>query len=429
MCTYSDTFASFWGRKARNFIADYGEEIGLELRKDSKASDEWENTEGGGMLTAGLRGGVTGRGTTCMVIDDAVKDEIEASSETIRETIWNQWQSTAFTRIEPGGCCVAIGTRWHEDDLLGRLEAQSESGEGLDWDIVNLPAMAEEDDPMGRDIGEPLWPQKRSLEYLEDKRLGMSPYLWGALYQGHPTPEGGGAIKRAWWKTWDVLPDHFDQVIMSWDLAFKDLKKSDYTVGAVWARKEASFYLLDLVRDRLDAPATMSAFRSLCAKWPAATFKMIEDAANGPAVFQMLRHEIPGVVLWPPKGQRRSSKDERISSVAPLIQAGNVYLPSPEVCPWVHDFIEEHAAFPHGANDDQVDTTSQALGYLRSGAAVAISRSWDDAIVGMGAPKTTHEIVARQFNDALQKKRDRHQKQFDRNVANNIFTRRRLGNW
>jgi len=153
------------------------------------------------------------------------------------------------------------------------------------------------------------------------------------------------------------VPLHVDEQIQSWDCAFKDLQTSDYVVGQVWARVGACYLLGDQVRARMDLPATIKAVRDLSAKWPGTIAKLIEDKANGPAVIQILGLEIPGLLPVNPSG----GKIARAVAVSPLIEAGNVYLPHPLYAPWVDDFIEECAAFPNGAHDDQVDAMTQAL--------------------------------------------------------------------
>jgi predicted phage terminase large subunit-like protein len=153
------------------------------------------------------------------------------------------------------------------------------------------------------------------------------------------------------------LPVRVDEQIQSWDCAFKDLASSDYVVGQVWARRAADRFLLDQTRARMDCPATVKAVRELSAKWPQTHAKLIEDKANGPAVIQMLRHELSGVIPVNPEG----GKMARASAVSPQIESGNIYLPHPQTAPWVNGFIEECAAFPNGAHDDQLDAASQAL--------------------------------------------------------------------
>jgi predicted phage terminase large subunit-like protein len=165
-------------------------------------------------------------------------------------------------------------------------------------------------------------------------------------------------VKRHWWKFYNTLPQNLEWQLQSWDCSFKDSDGTDYVVGQVWGVKDADIYLLDQVRDRMDFPVTIQAIENMTKKWPQATMKLIEDKANGPAVISMMRHKIGGLIPVEPRG----SKEARASAVSPLIEAGNVYLPSPAIAPWVNDFIEECSAFPNGANDDQVDAMSQALG-------------------------------------------------------------------
>jgi predicted phage terminase large subunit-like protein len=148
-----------------------------------------------------------------------------------------------------------------------------------------------------------------------------------------------------------------EEQIQSWDCAFKDLQTSDYVVGQVWGRLRSAFLLLDQVRSRMDCPATVGAVREISARWPGTVAKLIEDKANGSAVIQMLSNEISGILPVNPSG----GKIARAAAVSPLIEAGNVYLPHPVYAPWVTDFIEECAAFPNGAHDDQVDAMTQAL--------------------------------------------------------------------
>jgi len=148
-----------------------------------------------------------------------------------------------------------------------------------------------------------------------------------------------------------------DAVLASWDMAFKDTDASDYVVGQVWAQQGADIYLLDQVRGRWDFPETLRQVRQLAVKWPDALLKIVEDKANGTAVLAQLRHTVPGLVAETPT----ESKPARAQAVAPLVEARNVHLPSPELAPWVGAFIDECAAFDNGAHDDQVDAMSQAL--------------------------------------------------------------------
>jgi len=152
--------------------------------------------------------------------------------------------------------------------------------------------------------------------------------------------------------------------VQSWDCAFKDLRTSDYVVGQVWARRGGDYFLLDRIKDRLDFTATLHAIRQMSAAHPGALTKLIEDKANGSAVISVLRKELSGIIPVNPEG----GKEARAGAIAPLVEAGNVWLPDPTIAPWVGDFVEECAAFPNGAHDDQVDAMSQALFRMSAGA-------------------------------------------------------------
>lgn len=340
----------------------------------------------------------------CLIIDDPIKNAEEASSETIREKMWDWFQTTAFTRIEPGGWCVIVATRWHQDDLIGRLESASFSG-GVDWEVIKLPALAEKADPLGRLEGQALWPERFNEESLELIKKGNTAYNWSALYQQRPSPEEGGGVKRAWWNYYESLPSDFDMLIQSWDLAFKDLKSSDYCVGQVWGRKGVQFYLLYQIRQRMNAAETISAIRHMTKLYPKAIAKIVEDRANGPAVISMLQNEVAGMIPWPPKGKKYPSKDARLQSVLPLIEAKNCFLPGKRLLDgtlgpahrWVDEFIEECAAFPNGTNDDQLDACTQALMYFQPQSWMTYNRAMKEAKEGP-EPKSGEEVLQRKFS-------------------------------
>lgn len=312
--------------------------------------------------SAGVNGAFTGMGLTFGIIDDPFKNRKEAESKTIRNGVWDWYTSTFYTRLEKDARILIILTRWHEDDLAGRLLKQAkEDPEAEQWTVINYPAIAEEpiDDSDPREIGDPLWPNKYDKQDLNRIKKAIGTYEWSALYQQKPSPSAGNILNRGWWQFYKQAPERFDEIIQSWDCAFKDNDDSDYVVGQVWGRKGADKYLLDQVRDRMDLPATITAVRSLSAKWPRARAKLIEDKANGPAVIQMLKHEISGLIPVNPQG----GKIARAYAASPDVEAGNVYLPDSSIAPWVHDFLEEAAAFPNGSNDDAVDCFSQMSAY------------------------------------------------------------------
>lgn len=362
LASYEADFAATWGRRVRNTITRHAERLRVRVAEDSAAATRWDTTEGGGMVTAGVGGALTGRGAHLLIVDDPVKNREEAESAARRATVWDWWTSTAYTRLEPGGAVVLVMTRWHEDDLAGRLLAQMTAG-GERWDVLALPALAEADDPLGREAGAPLWPARFDAEALAGIRRAIGSYDWAALYQQRPAPAEGGIFKRDWWRFYDTPPARFDEVLQSWDCAFKDAKTSDFVSGQVWGRVGADKYLLDRVHARLSFTETVKAIRALSARWPQAHAKLIEDKANGPAVIDTLTHEIAGLIAVEPQG----GKEARAHAASPQVEAGNVYLPARHVAPWVDEYLDELAAFPNGRYDDDVDATTQALLRLTGG--------------------------------------------------------------
>lgn len=373
---YSDGLAKKFGRLNRNKFSEFAPELFSQRLSDENAAVKDWGVEGnnGGMIATGIGGSLTGQGADLMIIDDPIKNMKEASSQLIRDNIWDEWEATLATRLHDGASVIVIMTRWHEDDLIGRLLNRSPRK----WIRLRLPAIAEdEDDLLGREIGEPLC---RELgfdeEWAEQKKTEVGSRTWAALYQQRPSPAGGNIFKREWmryyvrteqqkrdWGLSDdvaVLPVHYDKFAQSWDCTFKDTSKSDFVAGGVWARKGANFFLMDIDHRRMGFSETMKAIRKMTDKWPQARSKYIEDKANGTAVIEMLKDEISGITPVEPEG----GKEARANAVSPLFEAGNVFLPHPKLHSWSEDVVEELVSFPNAAHDDLVDMTSQALNQL-----------------------------------------------------------------
>ena len=314
----------------------------------------------GSLRSVGVEGGITGMGADILIIDDPFKDRKSADSPTVRESVWDWYTSTAYTRLSPGGGVLVTVTRWHENDLVGRLvDAMKQEG-GDQWEIINYPAIAERDEPH-RKKGEALHPGRYPLEMLLRIKHNIGSYDWGSLYQQHPTPRGGGVFKAKWIRHWTECPKVFDRVIQSWDFTFKDSENSDNVSGQVWGQLGSNFYLLDNDTDRMDFVSQVRAMQRMSSKWPEALEKVVEDKANGPAIISAIGSRIPGIVPYTPRG----SKTARAYSVSPLFEAGNVYLPPmDEEHPWVKKYVDELLAFPNAEHDDQVDSTTQALDTL-----------------------------------------------------------------
>lgn len=358
LTSYEAEFAATWGGKARAILEAYGPSVfGVEMKGDQRARNSWQLTNGSEMMTAGVGGSLTGRGANVLIIDDPVKNETQAFSALYRERMWDWYQSTAYTRLEPGGSVILIQTRWHEDDLAGRiLGSAKETGEK--WRVLSFPALAREDDALGRKPGEALWPGRYNAEALEAIRKTVGTYWWNALYQQEPSLPEGNLFKREWWKFWTELPP-FDEVIQSWDLTFDATVDGSFVVGQVWGKRQKDRYLLDQVRGRWSFTQTIDAAKQLTAKWPEARTKLVEKKANGAAMIDTLKSSVGGFVPVEPDG----SKEARAAACTPDVEGGNVYLPDPSRpgYEWVRGFIGEWSAFPRGENDDQVDAGTQAL--------------------------------------------------------------------
>jgi predicted phage terminase large subunit-like protein len=328
--------------------------------------------------SAGIGGGITGMGAKYAIIDDPFKNRQDANSATIRQTIWEWYTSTLYTRLSPDGRVLIILTRWHEDDIVGRLLDLTKNAEdGEEWRVVSFPAVAESEredthPEDKRGAGEALWPARFSFDRLEAIKKAIGSYEWAGLYQQRPAPAGGGVFKEAWlrWYSPGALEVEmkaqsrgFDIVIQSWDMTFKDADSGDYVVGQVWARRGGDFYLLDQVRDKLNFTDSVAAVKMLSSKYPQAMTKLVEDKANGPAIIAHLQHEIFGLHPVNPEG----SKESRAQAVTPLFESGNVYLPEPSACPWIRDFTSELLTFPSARHDDQVDAMAYALRHLATG--------------------------------------------------------------
>jgi predicted phage terminase large subunit-like protein len=255
-----------------------------------------------------------------------------------------------------------MATSWAEDDLPGRIAEKYKGDKRLTH--LRFPAINLADE-VGYDPALPegaLVPDFKSLEFLYEQKHGMSDYWWSAQYQQRPKAAGGNVFKDFWIQYWEnagprALPRKFDKVIASWDCTFKDTDGTDFVVGQVWGKAGANAYLLDQVRARMSFSTTVQAVEALKKKWPQTRETLIEDKANGPAVIDVLKAKIPGILPVEPDG----SKLARAHAVAVYWESLNVFIPHPDLYPWVRPFVSELTAFPAGAHDDQVDSMTQAL--------------------------------------------------------------------
>lgn len=365
LASYEADFASSWGRRVRDLLDEHGPTLfGVKVRPDSSAVNRFDiDGRRGGMITAGVGGAITGRGAHLLIIDDPVKSAEDAQSEALSRRLWDWYRSTARTRLEPGGAVVVVMTRWHEADLAGRLLAEDD---GEAWEVLNLPAVAESCDLMGRQPGEALWPERYTVADLEAARRALGSYLFAALYQGHPAPLDGNVFKRSWFRYWTPADTGYQLdagVLISRnactrfvtvDLAVSMRDTADYTVIATWARtKDNDLILLDRIRRRIPAPEQVPLLRKIADEWQPAWIG-IESVAYQLAIVQAARRDgLPVRELKPDR-----DKVSRALIAAARLEAGTVYFP--RKAPWLDELETELLLFPNGRHDDQVDTLAYA---------------------------------------------------------------------
>ncbi len=276
LTSYEASFAASWGRQVRNLIQEHSAVLGLSLAQDSMASDRWHTLEGGGMLTAGIGGPITGRGGHLLLVDDPIKNFEEASSSTQRQKTIDWFNSTFYTRCEPGASVIVLMTRWHQSDLAGYILSEHQDP----WQEIRLPAIAEADDPIGRKEGEPLCPERYDEAKLASIKVAVGRRIWNALYQQRPSPAEGTIVNRNWLKFYKTLPGTLNSWVITADLAFKDSTNCDYSVFQVWATSGSNCYLIDQVRDRMNFPTVIREFRNFSSRYPQALVKIVEEGGE-----------------------------------------------------------------------------------------------------------------------------------------------------
>ena len=355
--------AQRFGSQARDILATHGPSIfGANVSKESRSKSDWQTTEGGGVLTAGIGGPITGRGADVLIIDDPIKNREEAFSEVYRENHWDWWRSTASTRLMRGGSVIVVQTRWHEDDLAGRMIASDAD----DWTILSLPAIAEEGDELGRTVGEPLCEDLIPLSELNDHRTRQGEYFWSAMYQQRPSPLQGGMFKRSWMRHWEqhgdlyglegngLVSDSECYKITTVDLAASLKESADYTVISTWAvTPKTDLLLLDVVRERLEGPEQLHMIRKVFTHHRPSWIGIEKSGYQLTAIQTLLREGLPIRELIPDK-----DKVARALAFSSRMEAGKVFFP--RFASFLDDITHEMMLFPNGKHDDFVDTGAYA---------------------------------------------------------------------
>ena len=335
--------------------------VAIEKRKYTvNRNGEFTSPSGNGSyISDGVGGGFTGKPADIFIIDDPIKNNEEALSDVTKEKIWNWFQSTSKTRMSANSGTIIMATRWAEDDLSGRVIEMYEKDARLT--VLRFPAINDKNEAGYNSTmaAGALVPALHPLEQLLELKHELSDYWWSALYQQSPKALGGNVFKEIGIQFYlpKDLPKSFDKVLDSWDCTFKDTDGTDFVVGQKWGKKGANAYLLDQRRARMSFTKTADEVVSLRESEPVAREILIEDKANGPAVIDFLKKEVFGILAVEPDG----SKLARAHAVTSVWEARNVFLPHPDICPWVKALINELTTFPAAAHDDQVDALTQAL--------------------------------------------------------------------
>ena len=358
---YNADIAERFGNKNRQLIKEFGKDIfNIEISESQDNKTLWEiDKHQGGMLATGILGGLTGSGGALIIVDDPFKNGEEANNEDLRDKVYNVFADSVYTRANgKGNAVIVIHTRWHEDDLIGRLEKTG------NWIIINIPCIWEkgEDRLLHRKIGETLCPELGfDAEWAVATQKVLGNRKWCALYQGKPYVDGGNLINRSMIKFYNekTKPTIFDELTMSCDLTFGGTKSNNDNVClGVWGRVGADHYLLKKVKKKMTFQETLQQLRILSSQFPSCRKKIVEAKANGPATIETLNREIGGFIEFNPGSK---SKKERFENVIPLIESGNVYFPEESVDATIEDDIEEMLRFPNATHDDFVDMVSQYL--------------------------------------------------------------------
>ena len=396
--SYNQDLSKTFGRQVRDLAREQLVEQAFpdfKMSDESRAVDDWRTTDNGTYYATGIGGSTTGRAATLLILDDPIKAREEAESATQRNKTWSYYISALTTRKQPEvdgtkPIEIVILTRWHPDDVAGRLMETEDWKEGQ-WEHINFPAIRllnkgkkesvtelPPDDPRYVPAGklstvspakrtysieeeEPLWGDRFPLEELY-KRKRLDPREFASLYQQTPYIVGGNLIKSHWWRTYERKDVHFQTLLISADTAFKKTEQADFSVMMVLGLDDGGdMYIVDVIRGKYDFPELKRTCINLNAKYRGKGLRgvYIEDKASGQSLVQELKHA-SGMAVIPYRVN--GDKVIRLNAVSPLIEGGRVHIP--KEAPWLDDFMDEAQSFPNGKHDDQIEALSMGLDAL-----------------------------------------------------------------
>lgn len=383
LVSYQNKLAQLWGKRIRQLIFSHGKDL-FDIKldpTDRSASAMSVLHHNGKIFCVGSGGLLTGLGADAIIVDDPIKNQKEALSSHQRNSLWDWFKATLFTRLEPNGILLIVMTRWHEDDIIGRILASSKhivvNNENLDclhdtdatkWLVLKLPALAVENDPLGRLPGEPLWKERFDANTLAEQRKVLGDFWFSALYQQEPVFAFGRIFKREKFRYFSfhngtILLHNFEgntvsneyillrdcSIFATFDLAARTNERSDYTVALVFAvSRNKDVFILDVLRQKFDSADHLQLLQSIYSRWKPILVG-IESVQYQFSLVQAARRQ--GIPVKELKAER--DKIARSLAIASYLDAGKVYFRKD--APWLDDFERELLAFPDGSHDDQVD--------------------------------------------------------------------------
>jgi len=384
--SHTAELAMGFGRKVRNLIdTDTYASVypGVGLQVDSKAAGRWGTNHGGTYFAIGVSGSVSGKGADLLILDDVHSEQeaiIAESNPDIYDKVYEWFMTGPRQRLQPNGSILVVNTRWSKRDLTGRLLKDSVQRGGDEWEIIEFPALFEDD--------RPLWPEFWSKEELIALRASLPLSRWSAQYLQNPVSESAAIIKREWWQRWEPdTPPQCEFIMQSWDTAFLATERADYSACTTWGvfyRDDGGYLkpniiLLDAIKGRWEFPDLKLKAQQMYKDWQPDAIIVEAKAAGSPLIFELRRMGLPVQEFTPSRG---ADKIARLNAVADIFSSGAVWAPNRN---WAEMVIEEVASFPAGEHDDIVDTVSQALLRYRKGGFVQLNS--DEQDIALQSPR------------------------------------------